>query len=948
MSMRTADRVLFWGALLLVANSAYLFAAGDPVPFYFANILLHLGLGLALVVPFKLWWWRRRSNPWVFGGGAVLLLSTLCALWLWHVGNLEGNRDWLAAHIVLAVLGLAALIVGLASLRSDRRWRLAAAGLPVAVLAPLLALWWQKEHPEPEHVFANPRAPFSMAEEAMGGAGGPFFPSSVRTTHGGTVESKVYMGSESCARSGCHPDLYDQWNSSAHHFSSFNNQWYRKSIEYMQEVAGIEASKWCGGCHDPAILQSGMMDRPIGEIVHTPEAQTGLSCTACHMISRIGSSMGQGDYEITVPPLHDLATSANPLLNKIHDWLVRLDPEPHRRTFIKPFFENESSPEFCSTCHKVHLDVPVNSYRWIRGFNSYDNWQASGVSGFGARSFYYPPEPRNCVDCHMPMVASRDAGNHDGMIRSHRFPGANTALPVANEDALQLATVTDFLQARQVTVDIFAMTQAAAAASGQGGVGLEGPALATSFAVGEEQGMAVGGGAAAAGEAETIFAPIDRVPATVRRGESTRVDVVVRTRGVGHFFPGGTVDAFEVWVELKATDDTGRVIFWSGMADEDSPVEPGAAFYRSLMIDAHGNPIDKRNAFANRAVVYAKLIPPGAGDTVRFRLDVPEDAGDEVTLEARVNYRKFAWFLTQWAYAGVPDPEQVGAEFSPHFDDRRFVFTGDLGGVSGKLKEIPTLPIVVMAEARATLAVVAADAELPDMTVAEEQPAIDRERWNDYGIGLLRQGDLRGARRAFRQVTRLEPEYADGWVNLGRVALAEGDLDAARAVLAEALAIDPELARAHYFTGLAEKELGDYDAALAHFQKAAEQYPRDRVVRNAIGRVHFLGRDFAAAIAEFEAVLDIDPEDLTAHYNLMLSHRGNGDLEASDLHRRYYERFKADESSQILTGEFLKDHPHDNNRRQPIFEHRTVPLDEIADRGASARIGRASAGSARP
>ena len=40
----------------------------------------------------------------------------------------------------------------------------------------------------------------------------------------------------------------------------------------------------------------------------------------------------------------------------------------------------------------MHLDVPVNNYRWFRGFNDYDNWQASGVSGQGARSFYYPPK----------------------------------------------------------------------------------------------------------------------------------------------------------------------------------------------------------------------------------------------------------------------------------------------------------------------------------------------------------------------------------------------------------------------------------------------------------------------------------------------------------------------------------------------------------------------------
>jgi len=36
------------------------------------------------------------------------------------------------------------------------------------------------------------------------------------------------------------------------------------------------------------------------------------------------------------------------------------------------------------------------------------------------------------------------------------------------------------------------------------------------------------------------------------------VDVVVRTRKVGHFFPGGTVDAFDVWLELQATDEKAK------------------------------------------------------------------------------------------------------------------------------------------------------------------------------------------------------------------------------------------------------------------------------------------------------------------------------------------------------------------------------------------------------
>ena len=113
----------------------------------------------------------------------------------------------------------------------------------------------------------------------------------------------------------------------------------------------------------------------------------------------------------------------------IHDYLLRLDPEPHRKIFLKDF-HTKQTPEFCSSCHKVHLDLPVNDYRWFRGFNDYDAWQASGISGEGARSFYYPPKSQKCADCHMPLVAGKDPAARDGKIHSHRFPAANTALAV--------------------------------------------------------------------------------------------------------------------------------------------------------------------------------------------------------------------------------------------------------------------------------------------------------------------------------------------------------------------------------------------------------------------------------------------------------------------------------------------------------------------------------------
>jgi tetratricopeptide (TPR) repeat protein len=182
----------------------------------------------------------------------------------------------------------------------------------------------------------------------------------------------------------------------------------------------------------------------------------------------------------------------------------------------------------------------------------------------------------------------------------------------------------------------------------------------------------------------------------------------------------------------------------------------------------------------------------------------------------------------------------------------------------------------------------------------------------------------------------MDQGYADGPVNVARVQLQEGDVEAAIPMLEQALKLSPQLAKAHFFLGTALRTLGRYDEALEHLELAARQYPRDRVVLNQIGRVHFLQRRFDDAIASFQQVLSVDPEDLEAHYNLMLSYQGKGDVDNAARERILYTRFKADEASQAITGPYRLKSPHDNNERQSIHEHReTPPFAQLAS-GSSA------------
>ena len=369
-------------AALLALNAGYLWTFAQPNLFYVGNVLAHVGLGAVLTVLVvsqrslirDLWRGMGRAAA-VLLGVAVVLGVVLC-----FIGATYGNLPVVIAHGAAGFLGLA---LAAAHFRGTRpafgKW--AGVAVCVALLMPaaeaLRHRFWPAQGKE--RIINPATAPLSMDGEG-GGPGSPFFPSSATTNVGGLIPSEFFLDSKACGE--CHGDIDEQWESSMHHFSSFNNQFYRKSIENMQETAGVEASKWCAGCHDHAMFFNGRFEKPAIEQIDTPEAHAGLGCMSCHSITHVASSMGNGDFEMTYPPLHELMTTKNEVVRALNKYVTNTAPAAHRKAFMKPFMR-EDAAEFCATCHKVHLDKPVNNYRWFRGFNSYDDWQASGVSGHG-------------------------------------------------------------------------------------------------------------------------------------------------------------------------------------------------------------------------------------------------------------------------------------------------------------------------------------------------------------------------------------------------------------------------------------------------------------------------------------------------------------------------------------------------------------------------------------
>ncbi len=827
---------------LMAANSIYLLAFTKISSFFMAMLLLHLALGLLLVVPFLAFalthgsrMLRAIRNPRAKAAGiAVFTLAVVCVatgVTMALKGATLTNRPVYLAHVFAIPLALVAFILHRrAAVHQMAFRRFAVWGGVVAAFLVAMGVMHKLERP--------PRRVANLNGDTQ------FFLSSAETWNGGLLDGKKLAANAYCQE--CHPDSYRRWEVSAHRFSSFNNPFYRRAIELMADRVGREKTKWCAGCHDPVVLFTGQMGKAT---LHTFtydqfEAQQGLTCMACHSIVDVKDTRGNGGYVIEEARQYPFAFSTSPALREVNKLLIRMEPSLHRQTFMKPFMR---TPEFCATCHKVALLPPLNDYRWLRGQNHYDTWYDSGVSRRGVRSFYDAPQPKACRDCHLPLLASKEFGNRGGKVHDHLFPAANTALPAIRGDRATIDDIRKKVLEKSLSVDLFALRRG-------GKTVVLGPSL----------------------------------PA-LKPGETVDVEVVVRTRTLGHPFTQGTADSNEAWVAFGVRNGD-RTLVESGTLDADGRLDPAADTLSQVVVAHDGSHMDRRQPQDVHVPLVNNQIPPGAARIVHYRFTVPADATGSVTLTASANYRKFS------------------RDYS--------IFVGG--------KDAPPLPVTVISKDAVTLPV----APAPDGVLAGEAPRGNPDwperpwlRWNDYGIGLLLQGDLTGASAAFTEVTRLAPDKPDGPVNLARTKIQEGDLPAAKAALARAERVKPGFAKTAFFRAMVSKEEGRLDDALADLRAVEASYPLDRNVLNQHARILYLAGRYAEALPFIDRVLAIDSEDLAAHYNAMLCLKALGRRDDAAAEEAWYRYFKDDEQARSIMVGLRQEDPFFNRESLPVHVH---------------------------
>lgn len=874
--------------------------------FYQVMLLTHLAGGLILAALALLFVFQHIPMAWPRKNASAVTMGitlTVCALLLAVTGlfilteaNSVENRWVFYLHRGLAVLlPFAYIIHRIAAYSPITKMRLAYSfSIFILILCILLGIHqWNRGGLQLSALLfgegriayaaeANellPHDPFiPFTPKNLGDPQGKFHPSAVTTTSGGylpqrqltledvadhdTIASDLEqygfvktdsMGAATCKR--CHEGIVEQWTRSAHRFSSFNNPFYKASIENLRDEAnGKQRSQWCGACHDPVMMFGGKMMSDIDP--HWPEAQAGLTCLSCHTIDAIHGKEGNGNYNISdaQPSPYLFNESKSGLKREIHDYLIKAKPTVHKNQMLKPFFR---ASEYCLTCHKVSLDAPINNYKWLRGQNEYDNWHNSGVARNAARTFYLPENERSCQDCHMPLEAVKapDVSAKNGKVKSHTFFAANTALPYIRDDEESLRAVESVLKNNSVILDVFAVRSANAP------------------------------------EAPIPFSnngTIDPLP--ISPGDPVLVDVVVRNYGVGHTFPGGTLDSNECWIEFQVRDDNGAVLYESGGMNDSKIVDPAAHFYKVLFVDKDSNPALVRDPQNFHAAIYARAIGPGTADVVSFQFDLPQSwDGKLLTISARLLWRKFNTPFMNFVLQREP-----------------------LLAARGK-SELPITQI---------------SAEFVNVLLSPQSPGIGGPgnddprplwmRYNDYGIAHLLQENNHLASWAFQKVDELAPERADGPRNLARIAIQEGAVEEAYRLLEECETRKPGDPQSAWFWGLAKKEEGLYGEAASAFERVLAYFPEDRGAWGQLGRTHYLNGEYEQSLTAYLNLLAIDPEDSVAHYHRMLCYRALGETAKADVAQQAYEKYSIDENAMEFTQRYRLNNPIDNAAAQRI------------------------------
>jgi hypothetical protein len=197
----------------------------------------------------------------------------------------------------------------------------------------------------------------------------------------------------------CHPQQYDEWNGSRHHYSANDPIWMLAN-NALQVSTGGTLKETCWPCHAPLGYLTGNT-LPTFQIADLqPLVQEGDNCDMCHtMRAPHTTTDGQIRYHFE-PGITKFGPMSDPIPTTGH---------------VNGFDASFSRSDMCRECHDLivnHIPVEINNTELEKS-----PWSALAVQ---------------CQDCHMSTYTGRAAVGAPVRTNLHRHDFVAVSVPVTN------------------------------------------------------------------------------------------------------------------------------------------------------------------------------------------------------------------------------------------------------------------------------------------------------------------------------------------------------------------------------------------------------------------------------------------------------------------------------------------------------------------------------------
>lgn len=554
---------------------------------------------------------------------------------------------------------------------------------------------------------------------------------------------------------------------------------------------------------------------------------------------------GTGSYVMGTPAVL-VDEKGQPITRPVTDAEILSHLDRHSQAVMRPLYRTS---EYCAACHKAAVPRMLNDYKWLRAFAVYDEWQASSFAKESPLPFYRKDSVSNCQTCHM---------KRDEITADSPDPGGKT------DDSTGITTLASHRWPGANTLvpsyfkypSQFEKTQAM----------LQNNALNVDLfglEIEEKEDRK-------SGDAPELIAPLGSVPVTLAAGQTLLADVVIQNKGIGHSYVPELRDFYESWVDFTVQDAAGKTIVESGFIAPDGSLDPDAHAFENRIINKSGEFNDLHQVWSTRVLAYNNVLQSGRSQLVRYRFRLPKELTGAITISATVRYRRFNQHFIDHVMGEDHYPEPIVEVAS---QSRTF----DLG---------PNRPVKPMAGENPTWM-----------------------RWNNYGIALLDAQQYQSAVEAFTAVARLRPDYADAYTNIAIVDVLWEKYDDAKPNVAKALALRPGDPRALYYKAIVERNAGSVADAITDLNAVVAKYPRSRDALRELGFSYYQQHQYAKAREYYEKLQQVDPDDLSAHYNLAILNRRLHDKAKSSIEAAKFADQKDDPTASVYALEYLRKHP---------------------------------------